>query len=190
MWAIVNKTNNSVTEVIENPKSVLIDNMRHPKSIFTALSWSDLNAIGVYKYVEATNKPDDRFYTIDSVSYTFNSSSKTVTPTYSSSALPLADSTTDGVTTFGLKTQAKNNCKTTATNLINRFSWLVERSIYDSSKTIPSAVSTYVGNVRSKCDSICTAIDNCANISAFEGIHDDGTVNDWPDDSNVESYKR
>ncbi len=201
MWGIINTSNNSVIEVFKYPKTVIINNIKHPKDIFKVWSWTELNAIGIYQYVESSNKPNTRFYVIDSVSYTFNSSAKNITPTYSKSELPLADSTTDGVTTYGLKTKAKNEAKTKATNLINQYSWLVERYVYDNSKTIPSAVSTYATNVRNSCTTICNAIDNSANMAAFEALHNDtydgsgnltavATVNNWPDDSNVQTYKR
>ena len=32
-----------------------------------------------------------------------------------------------------------------------RFNWLVERSIYDSSKAIPDAVKTYVAAIKTDC---------------------------------------
>tara|TARA_R100001015_G_C4610574_1_gene165946 strand:+ start:884 stop:1489 length:606 start_codon:yes stop_codon:yes gene_type:complete len=201
MWGIINTSNNSVIEVFEYPKTVIINNIKHPKDIFKVWSWTELNAIGIYQYVESSNKPDARFYVIDSVSYTFNSSAKNITPSYNTSELPLADSTTDGVTAYGLKTKAINEAQTKATNLINKFSWLVERYVYDNSKTIPSAVSTYANNVRSKYTALCTSINDCDNMAAFEKLHNDtldsknnvtaiAAVNDWPDNSNVKEYER
>tara|TARA_R100001126_G_C4863501_1_gene168810 strand:+ start:179 stop:748 length:570 start_codon:yes stop_codon:yes gene_type:complete len=189
MWAIVNKDNNSVTEVLQSPKAVIIDNIQHSKDIFKVWGWTELNNIGIYEYVDS-GKPDQKFVTSE-ISYTFDASAKKVTSSYKSTDKNLAD----------LKTQAVADAKDKAYNLIKRFSWLVERYVYDNSKTIPSAVSTYANNVRSKYTALCTSINNCDNMTAFEKLHNDtldsdnnvtaiAAVNDWPNDSDVKEYER
>ena len=39
MWAIVNKDNNLVTEVLQSAKAVIIDNIQHSKDIFKVWNW-------------------------------------------------------------------------------------------------------------------------------------------------------
>tara|TARA_Y100000593_G_scaffold76584_1_gene141593 strand:- start:4338 stop:4973 length:636 start_codon:yes stop_codon:yes gene_type:complete len=211
MWAYV--TGNTIQEIIRFPKSMVINNVRHPRAIFTAWSWTELNNIGIYT-VEPGTKGDDRFEITSQPTYAFDSSNKKVTTTYTKTDKALADSNAvddDGnavldrkgnqIVNLGLKSVAKNKCKTQANGLIRRFNWLVERYTYDNSKTIPSAVSTYVTNVRNSCTSICTAIDNSANMAAFKALHNDtydsdgnvtaiAKVNDWPDDYDVQTYER
>ena len=58
MWAYIK--DNKVQEVIPRPKDMTIDDVRHPYKIFTAWSWSELNAIGIYT-VEPGAQGDDRF---------------------------------------------------------------------------------------------------------------------------------
>ena len=211
MWAYV--TDNTIQEIIRFPKSMVINNVRHPRAIFTAWSWTELNNIGIYT-VEPGTQGDDRFEITSSPTYAFDSSNKKVTTTYTKTDKALADSNAvdvDGnpilddhdnqVVILGLKSIAKNKCKTQANDLIKRFNWLVERYIYDNSKTIPSAVSTYVTNVRNSCTTICNAIDNSADMAAFKALHNDtydssgnrtaiAKVNDWPDDYDVQTYER
>ena len=211
MWAYV--TDNTIQEIIRFPKSMVIDNVRHPRAIFTAWNWTELNNIGIYT-VEPGAQGDDRFEYTSQPTYAFDSSNKKVTTTYTKTDKALADSNAvddDGnpvlddhdnqVVILGLKSIAKNKCKTQANNLIKRFNWLVERYIYDNSKTIPSAVSTYVTNVRNSCTTICNAIDNSADMAAFKALHNDtydssgnltaiAKVNDWPDDYDVQTYER
>ena len=211
MWAYVK--DNTIQEIIRFPKSMVIDSVRHPRTIFTAWSWTELNAVGIYT-VEAGTQGDNKYEITSQPTYAFDSSNKKVTTTYTKTDKALADSNAvddDGnavldrkgnqVVYYGLKTQAKNKCKTQANGLIKRFNWLVERYTYDNSKTIPSAVSTYVTNVRNSCTTICTAIDDSANMAAFKALHndtydDDGNitaiakVNDWPDDYDVQTYER
>jgi len=211
MWAYV--TGNTIQEIIRFPKSMVINNVRHPRTIFTAWTWSELNAVGIYT-VEAGTQGDDRFENTSQPTYAFDSSNKKVTTTYTKTDKALADSNAvdkDGnavldrkdnqVVNLGLKSVAKNKCKTQANGLIRRFNWLVERYTYDNSKTIPSGVSTYVTNVRNSCTNICNAIDNSADMAAFKALHNDtydgsgnltaiAKVNDWPDDYDVQTYER
>jgi len=211
MWAYVK--DNTIQEIIRFPKSMVIDSVRHPRTIFTAWTWTELNAVGIYT-VEAGTQGDNKYEITSQPTYAFDSTNKKVTTTYTKTDRALADSNAvddDGnaildrkgnqVVYYGLKTQAKNKCKTRANGLIRRFNWLVERYTYDNSKTIPSAVSTYVTNVRNSCTTICTAIDDSANMAAFKALHndtydDDGNitaiakVNDWPDDYDVQTYER
>ena len=109
--------------------------------------------------------------------------------------------TGEQVVNYGLKTLAKNQCKITANELIGRFNWLVERSIYDSSKAIPDAVKTYVTAIRTDCADIETAITNASNMTAFKALYadelnSDGSVktvnriNRWTSDSTVKDYIR
>ena len=192
---------------------MVINNVRHPRAIFTAWSWTELNNIGIYT-VEPGTQGDDRFEYTSQPTYAFDSSNKKVTTTYTKTDKALADSNAvddDGnpvlddhdnqVVILGLKSVAKNKCKTQANGLIRRFNWLVERYTYDNSKTIPRAVSTYVTNVRNSCTTICNAIDNSADMAAFKALHNDtydssgkrtaiAKVNDWPDDYDVQTYER
>ena len=211
MWAYV--TDNTIQEIIRFPKSMVIDNVRHPRAIFTAWNWTELNNIGIYT-VEPGAQGDDRFEYTSQPTYAFDSSNKKVTTTYTKTDKALADSNAvdvDGnpvlddhdnqVVILGLKSIAKNRCKTQANDLIKRFNWLVERYTYDNSKTIPSAVSTYVTNVRNSCTTICNAIDNSADMAAFKALHNDtydssgnltavATIRNWPDDYDVQTYER
>ena len=43
----------------------------------------------------------------------------------------------------------------------------------DSSKTIPSAVTTYCANIRTDCADIITAIDNASDMTAFKALYQD-----------------
>ena len=178
MWAIVNKDNNTVTEVLQSPKAVIIDNIQHSKDIFKVWDWTELNNIGIYEYVDS-GKPDQKFVTSE-ISYTFDASAKKVTSSYKSTDKNLAV----------LKTQAIADAKDKAYNLIKRLNWLVERSIYDSSKNIPSAVKTYVAAIRTDCANIEKAIDDASDMTAFKKLYSDGTIDKWTDNSNVINYRR
>jgi hypothetical protein len=212
MWALIK--DNKVEEIIARPKDMVIDDVRHSRRIFSAWTWDELNAIGIYT-VEAGTQGDDRFETTSQPTYTFSSSDKKVTTKYTTTDKELNDVnaknedgsdrkdpvTGEQIVNYGLKTIAKNSIKKQANGLIVRFNWLVERSIYDSSKAIPDAVKTYVTAIRKDCNDIETAITNASNMTAFKALYadelnSDGSVktvariNRWTTDSTVTDYIR
>ena len=211
MWAYVKS--NKIEEIIRFPKTMVIDNITHSRRIFTSWSWTELNNIGIYT-VEDGTKGDDNFEVTSQPTYTFSSSNKKVTTAYTTTDKALDDSEAkdeDGKNildekgnktyNYGLKTQAKEKAKQQANSLISRFNWLVERSIYDSSKSIPNAVKTYVAAIRTDCANIEKAIDDASDMSAFRKLYDweyneDGSVKtiapiqNWSDDYDVKSYIR
>ena len=211
MWAYIK--DNKIEEIIARPKDMVIDDVRHSRRIFTAWTWDELNAIGIYT-VEAGTQGDDRFQTTSSPTYTYSASGKKVTTAYTTSDRALDDANAkdesgndlkdaegNQVIDYGLKTLAKNQCKITANELIARFNWLVERSIYDCSKAIPDAVKTYVAAIRTDCADIETAITNASDMAAFKALYTDelnsdgsvktvARVNRWTSDSTVTAYIR
>ena len=212
MWAYIK--DNKIEEIIARPKDMVIDDVRHSRKIFTAWTWDELNAIGIYT-VEAGTQGDDRFEITSSPTYTFSKTNKKVTTKYTTTDRALDDAnaknedgsdmkdpiTGEQIVNYGLKTLAKNQCKITANNYIARFNWLVERSIYDSSKAIPDAVKTYVAAIKTDCAEIETAIDNASDMAAFKNLYTDelnsdrtiktiNRINRWSDDYDVQQYVR
>ena len=147
MWATINE-DNSIKEIINYPRAITVGQVRHPKDIFKSWSWTDLNNIGIYEVVDSSNRGND-FFEYSTTSYAFNSNTNKVVMSCTLTDKPLAD----------LKAKAIAQAKTTANNYIKRFSWLVERLAYDGSKTIPSAVGTYVGDIKTAVTST-TALHN------------------------------
>ena len=56
MYAIV--TNNEITKLITNPKSLVIGDVRYPAKIFSVWSASELNAIGIYEVITDSLKKE------------------------------------------------------------------------------------------------------------------------------------
>ena len=216
MWAYIK--DNKIEEIIRFPKTMVIDDVTHSRRIFTSWSWTELNNIGIYT-VEDGTKGDNNFEYTSQPTYTYSASGKKVTTAYTTTDKALDDieaKDEDGKNildekgnktyTYGLKTQAKEKAKQQANNLISRFNWLVERSIYDSSKSIPDAVKTYVAAIRTDCGEIETAIDGASDMTAFKALYQDiynynsdgeivsvktvARVNRWSDDYDVKTYIR
>jgi len=212
MWALIK--DNKIEQIYQRPKSLLIGEVRYPSNMFTKYTDAEKAAIGIYSVEDTGTKGDDRFEYTSQATYTWSASDKKVTTSYTITAKSLVDVNDvdeDGNAvldykgnqrvTLGLKSIAKNQAKATANGFIKKFNWLVERLAYDSSKTIPSAVGTYVGDIKTDCAAIEAAIDAASDMAAFKALYEDtynsdGTVNvvarvnRWSDDYDVKEYVR
>ena len=212
MWALIK--NNKIEQIYQRPKSLLIGEVRYPSNMFTKYTDAEKAAIGIYPVEDNGTKGNDRFENTSQATYSFSASDKKVTTSYTITAKSLVDVNdvdSDGnavldykgnqTVTLGLKSIAKEQAKATANGFIKQFNWLVERSIYDSSKTIPNAVGTYVGDIKTDCATIEAAIDGASDMAAFKKLYDweyneDGSVktiapiHKWSDDYDVKQYVR
>ena len=188
MWALIK--DNKIEQIYQRPKSLLIGEVRYPSNMFTKYTDAEKAAIGIYPVEDNGTKGNDRFEYTSQATYTWSASDKKVTTSYIITDKSLVD------------TEVKDESgKKQANNLISRFNWLVERSIYDNSKTIPSAVGTYVGDIKTDCATIEAAIDGASDMAAFKKLYDweyneDGSVKtiapieNWSDDYDVKTYLR
>jgi hypothetical protein len=212
MWALIK--DNKIEQIYQRPKSLVLGEVRYPSNMFTKYTDAEKAAIGIYPVEDSGTKGDDRFEYTSQATYTWSASDKKVTTSYTITEKSLVDvEAKDGdgnnildekgnkTYSYGLKTLAKNLAKQQANNYIARFNWLVERSIYDSSKAIPDVVKTYVAAIKTDCANIETAIDNASDMAAFKKLYDweyntDGSVktiapiHNWSDDYNVKQYVR
>ena len=199
MWARVSPSN-EILEIIRHAKAITIDGLQHPKSIFTLWSDAEKAEIGIYPVQDAPH-PDSRFYTWGSPTSTFNTVTKVVEISYSSTEKSLDDTLwtaqeeikekqPDGsivtkvidvkipdnksvgdVRTQGLKNAQITRSKHTANSLLSPTDWYVTRST-ERSKAIPSDVSTYRAAVISTLDTMETKIKAVSTLSAFKELHE------------------
>ena len=212
MWALIK--DNKIEQIYQRPKSLLIGEVRYPSNMFTKYTDAEKAAIGIYPVEDSGTKGNDRFEYTSQATYTWSASDKKVTTSYTiiekslvdveqkdESGNNILDEKDNKTYNYGLKTQAKNLAKKQANGYIKQFNWLVERSIYDSSKAIPDVVKTYVAAIKTDCANIETAIDNASDMAAFKKLYDweyneDGTVKtiapiqNWSDDYDVQNYVR
>ena len=212
MWALIK--DNKIEQIYQRPKSLVIGEVRYPSNMFTKYTDEEKAAIGIYPVEDSGTKGDDRFEYTSQATYSFSASDKKVTTSYTITAKSLVDINDvdkDGnaikdykgnqTVTLGLKSIAKEKAKRQANSYIKQFNWLVERLAYDSSKTIPSAVGTYVGDIKTDCAAIEAAIDGASDMAAFKALYEDtrdsdgnvtevARINRWSDDYDVKQYVR
>ena len=194
MYALVE--DNNITKLINNPKSIVIGDIRYPSKIFSVWSMSELNAIGIYEVItDSSNKKDEKWYINTNESYAFadnqvTRSWGTATAKAHADTLWTEQDKTDNlipegkdvgdVATRGLKYNLIKDLKKTVANELARTDWYITRNT-EKSTAIPSNISTHRDNVRTKQASMETQILNASDTPALETLYtytrqEDGSV--------------
>ena len=184
MYALVE--DNNITKLINNPKSIVIGDVRYPAKIFSVWSMSELNAIGIYEVItDLSNKKDEKWYINTDESYAFADNQVTrswgsATAKAHADTLWTAQDKTDDkipegkdvgdVATRGLKYNLIKDLKTTDANELARTDWYITRNT-EKSTAIPSDISTHRDNVRTKQASMETQILNASDTPALETLY-------------------
>jgi len=185
MWALVE--DNTITKIINNPKGMVIDDIRYSKKIFSLWSKAELEAKGIYEVVfDNSNKKDEAYYT--NTNQSFDYADGVVTASYgSATAKAIADSLwtqedsdngdlpddkeVGDVKVEGLKTQHKRVIKNQASGLLAPTDWYVIKATDVESYSVPSAVATFRTNVRTRSNEMETAIDNASDVDALKTLY-------------------
>jgi hypothetical protein len=157
--------------------------------------------LGIYS-VENPAYPNTKFHSTSEITYTFNEEQKKVIGTHTVSdrnlddtnaidenSDPILDDHDNQQIVLGLKSKEINAVKLEAANLIKSYDWLVQRKV-TADTDIPEIVLTYIANVRSKCEEICTALTNASDIIEFKQLFENRKRDDFPDDYYVRGYRR
>ena len=183
MYAIVK--DNNITQLITNPKSIVIGDVRYPAKIFSLWSQSELNAIGIYEVItDSTNKKDEAYYINTNEQY--NYSDGQVTKSWGT-ATPRRLEDESGVdndgnefTNYGLKTEKKRIVKQQASGLLAPTDWYVIKANEVADYNVPENITTFRADVRSKSNEMETQIDACNSVDELETLYtytrqEDGT---------------
>ena len=183
MYAIVK--DNNITQLITNPKSVVIGDVRYPAKIFSLWSQSELNAIGIYEVItDSTNKKDEAYYINTNEEYTYadgqvTRSWGTATPKRLEDESGVDDEGNE-FTNYGLKTEKKRIVKQQASGLLSPTDWYVIKANEVADYNVPENITTFRADVRSKSNEMETQIDACNNVDELETLYtytrqEDGT---------------
>ena len=184
MYALVK--DNTIQQIITNPKSIVIDDVRYPAKIFSLWSTSELNAIGIYEVeTNSTNFKDEKWYINTNESYSFadnkvTRSWGTATAKAHADTLYTEQNKTDNlipdgkdvgdVAVKGLKTQLIETLKKQVADDLSKTDWYITRNA-EKSTAIPSAISTHRDAVRTKQAEMETAITNASDTPALETLY-------------------
>jgi len=184
MYALVE--DNNITKLINNPKSLVIGDVRYPAKIFSVWSASELNAIGIYEVItDSSNFKDEKWYINTNESYSFadnqvTRSWGTATPKAHADSLWTQEDSDNGlmpddkevgdVKTRGLKYNLIQTLKQQVAGELSKTDWYITRNT-EKSTAIPSAISTHRDAVRTKQAEMETAITNASDTPALETLY-------------------
>ena len=186
MYAIVE--DNNITQYINFPKSVVIGDVRYPAKIFELWTTAEKEAIGIYEIVvDKTNYKDPAYYNNTNSTYTFADGQ--VTESWgSATAKQLEDSlwtqqdSDDGdlpsdkevgdVKVEGLKTQKKRIVKQQASGLLAPTDWYVVKASEVADYSVPSNITTFRADVRTKSNEMETQIDACTTVDELKTLYE------------------
>jgi len=194
MFALVESGN--ITQMPNGNKGITLNGNQYPASIYTLWTEAERNAIGIYTVeIDNTNKKDEAWYINTNQTYTFSGGK--VKATYgTATARKIADTLwtsqdeTDGliregedvgdVATEGLKTIKKRMIDNQCAGLLASSDWMVVKAT-ETSTTMDSGWKTWRANVRTKCNSMQTQIDNASDVDALAALftyteQEDGSV--------------
>ena len=186
MFALVK--DGSIVKMLSGNQGVTIDDIQHPKAIFTLWTKDEREAIGVYEVeMDTSKRKDEKWYINTDVTYSFGSGKVTgsygdATARKHADTLFTAQDESDGkgtegdVATEGLKTVLIRDVKKSAESELSKTDWYITRKT-EKNTAIPSAVSTHRDAVRSKQASMETSITNASDTPALETLYtrnDDG----------------
>jgi len=147
MYAIVE--DNNITQYINNPKSLVIGDVRYPAKIFQLWSKSELNAIGIYEIVnDLTNYKDNNFYINTNEQYNF--ADNQVTKSWGTATArrlndenavddngdPILDQDGVQLINYGLKTEKKKIVKQQASGLLEKTDWHNHKALDDDGNQV------------------------------------------------------
>ena len=188
MYALVEA--NNITQFINQPKSIVVGDVRYPAKIFQLWSQLEKQAIGLYEVViDKTNYKDPEYYNNTNSSYTFADGQ--VTESWgTATAKDLNDKNgtdEDGneldpvVIIKGLKSQKKDIVKQQASGLLSPTDWYVIKATEVEDYSVPSNITIFRSDVRAKSNEMETMIDNCTTVDELKALYEyteqeDGTI--------------
>ena len=192
MFALVDKSNNSITKMLNGNRGITLNDLQYPRAIYTLWSEAERNAINIYEVeIDKTNYKNENWFINTDITYSFDGTNVTgsygtATAKAHADTLFTAQDETDGlgtegeVATRGLKYNLIQTVKAQAARLLAETDWYITRKS-EKNTAIPSAITTHRNAVRSKQAAMETAITNASDTVALETLYtatkqDDGTV--------------
>jgi len=182
MFALVDKSDNSITKMLNGNRGITIGENQYPKAIFTLWTESERNAINIYEVtIDDSKRKNEEWYVNTNITYSFDGTNATgsygdATAKAHADTLFSAQDETDGlgtegdVKTEGLKTILIRQVKNNAERELNKTDWYVTRKA-EKNTAIPSSITTHRDAVRTKQAAMETAITNASDTPALETLY-------------------
>jgi len=180
MYALIE--DGAIVSTFNNPRRLVVNNIRHSTKIYSLWSKEEKEAIGLYEVVyDNSNKRDEDWYI--NTNETLSFADGVVTASYGSataklledrnevdeSGNPLLDSDGNQVVTKGLKTIKKELIDRQCAGLLQDSDWRVIRA-KETGATLNAGWKTWRASVRTKCNSMQDQIDGASDVDALSAL--------------------
>jgi len=179
MFALVDKSNNSITRLLKGNKAITLGDIQYPRAIYTLWSEAERNAINIYTItIDDSEIKNEKWYINTDITYSFDGTNATGSyDTATAKAHADANATDDDgvdldpvVVIEGLKTKLIRTVKVQAADELARTDWYITRNA-EKSTAIPSAITTHRDLVRSRQAAMETSITNASDTPALETLY-------------------
>ena len=156
MWARI--MGSQLVEIINQPKSMTINNVQYPKSIFTR-SWTDeeRKALGIVPYVYEGSRVENMFYTSSESAPAVKADKVVVTRTQT--ARDIDD----------IKDTMKKHVSDVLSGYLTQTDWIVIRE-QDNGTAKPADLAKWRTDLRAKAVALETAINNKSDVAGLEAM--------------------
>ena len=156
MWARI--MGNQLVEIINRPKSMTINDIQYPKSIFSsAYTVDERKALGIVPYVYTGNYVNSMFYKTSEASPTVEADRVVVTRTQT--ALNIDN----------IKATMKDNINSVLSSTLAQTDWYHIRKI-ETDEAIPADISKWRSDLRAKAVALETTIDAKTDVAGLEAM--------------------
>ena len=162
MWALLNSDEDTIEEIIINPRPMTISGIQHPKEIFTLWTNTERKTVGLVPVTTTGSHLDTTYYTEDNESYAIAEDKASVVRTIGTKAADKVLAT--------IKSEQVANAKGMCNGLLKNTDWYVVRKA-ETSTAIPSKITAYRTAVRTVYAAAKSAINGAANISALVAVN-------------------
>ena len=182
MFALVDKSDNSITKMLNGNQGITLGDNQYPRAIYTLWTEAERNAINIYTItIDESKRKDEKWYINTNITYSFDGTNATgsygdATAKKHADTLFTAQDETDGlgteddVKTEGLKTRLIRDVKLNAANELAKTDWYITRKT-EKNTAIPSAITTHRNLVRSRQAAMETSITNASDTPALETLY-------------------
>ena len=186
MYALVK--DNNIIKYFSYPKGFEHDGNLYSSDVFNKWTNDERKAIGLYEVIiDKTNYKDPAYYNNTNSTYTFandqvTESWGTATPKQLEDSLWTQEDLDNGdlpsdksvgdVKVEGLKTQKKRIVKQQASGLLEPTDWYVIKATEVTDYNVPSNITTFRTDVRTKSNEMETQIDACTTVDELKSLYE------------------
>jgi len=183
MYALVK--DNNIIKHFSYPKGFEHNGNLYSSDVFNKWTNDERKAIGLYEVIiDKTNYKDPAYYNNTNSTYTFaddqvTESWGTATPkrlndenAVDEDGNNLLDDDGNQIINYGLKTEKKRIVKEQASGLLAPTDWYIIKATEVADYNVPSNITTFRTNVRTKSNQMETQIDACTTVDELKSLYE------------------